>query len=248
MSKHIVIIGATSAIAEHCARIWVRQNNIAMTLVGRVESKLEAIAKDLLVRAPTLNIATQVSDFNDPIKITEFVQALAAKHAIDYVLIAHGNLSDQQACQSDISQLNQSLQINAISPILFAEAFAQLFEQQGRGHLAVIGSVAGDRGRQSNYIYGAAKGLIARYLEGMQHRFANTAIRISVIKPGPTDTPMTAAFKARGVALASVESVAERIVAGMESGKPVIYAPAKWALIMLIIRHLPRFVFNRLRI
>ncbi len=248
MKKHIVIVGATSAIAEQCARLWIHQKDVVLTLIGRDTEKLAAIANDLSVRSTSNYVSTLVTDFFNPEIIQKTVDTIADIGEIDIVLIAHGALSDQHQCQRDLSKLNEAMHVNALSPVLFAEAFAQKLEQQKHGKLAIIGSVAGDRGRQSNYVYGAAKGLIARYVEGMQHRFATSGISISVIKPGPTDTPMTTTLKQRGVKLATAETVAECIVKGIETDKPVIYAPARWALIMLIIRHLPRVVFNRLRI
>jgi NAD(P)-dependent dehydrogenase (short-subunit alcohol dehydrogenase family) len=108
--------------------------------------------------------------------------------------------------------------------------------------------VAGDRGRRSNYVYGAAKGLVTRYAQGLQHRLAGSgsALRVVLVKPGPTATPMTAHLPQRG--LAPVELVARTIVQGSKAGKPVVYAPGKWALIMMVIRHLPAFVFNKMNI
>ena len=116
------------------------------------------------------------------------------------------------------------------------------------GKLVVIGSVAGDRGRKSNYIYGSAKGLIERYAQGLQHRLSGTGVTVCLVKPGPTGTPMTAALESAGASLADVEEVAETIVRGVARGKALIYAPGKWWLIMMVIRHLPRFIFNRLDI
>ena len=110
------------------------------------------------------------------------------------------------------------------------------------------GDVAGDRGRKSNYVYGAAKGLITRYTQGLQHRLANTGVQVVLIKPGPTDTPMTAHLKQEGGRFASVDDVAKCIVVGIKRSKSVVYAPAKWALIMMIIRHLPEFIFKRMDI
>jgi len=162
------------------------------------------------------------------------------------VLIAHGNLPVQSDCQQDVALTRQVLEINGLSPVLFAEAFAAQMEAAGSGTLAIIGSVAGDRGRKTNYVYGAAKGLIDRYAQGLQHRFAGTKVKVVLIKPGPTATPMTAHLPQRG--LASVEAVANRIVTAVAVGQPVVYAPARWWLIMMIIRHLPRVVFNRLNI
>ena len=121
-------------------------------------------------------------------------------------------------------------------------------EKANHGTIALIGSVAGDRGRKSNYVYGAAKGLVTRYAQGLQHRFAGTGVKVVLIKPGPTDTPMTAHLKNTGAKLASVESVAKLIVDGVEVGKPVVYAPGKWWLIMMIIRHLPAIIFNKINI
>ena len=163
------------------------------------------------------------------------------------MLIAHGKLPDQAACQRDLADCASALSINGVSPVLFAEAFAGPSRPQAR-HLVIIGSVAGDRGRRSNYVYGAAKGMVTRYAQGLQHRFAGTAVKVVLIKPGPTDTPMTAQLKQQGGKLATVEEVARAIVAGADAGTPVVYAPRKWQVIMMIIRHLPAFVFNKMNI
>lgn len=114
--------------------------------------------------------------------------------------------------------------------------------------MAVIGSVAGDRGRKSNYVYGAAKGLVSRYMQGLQHRFAGTSVQITLIKPGPTDTPMTSEMKMNGAKLASPVLVAKQIINGIEKGRRVIYTPSKWAIIMLIIRHIPNYIFDKMDI
>jgi short-subunit dehydrogenase len=162
------------------------------------------------------------------------------------LLIAHGNLPDQKECEQNVTLARDALEINGVSPVLFAEAFAQQMEHVGRGTIAIIGSVAGDRGRKTNYVYGAAKGMVERYVQGLQHRFADSKITIVLIKPGPTATPMTAHLPQRGMATA--EAVASRIVAAIDSGSPVVYVPAKWAIIMMVIRHLPRAIFNKLNI
>ena len=118
----------------------------------------------------------------------------------------------------------------------------------GHGTLGVIGSVAGDRGRKSNYVYGAGKGLVARYAQGLQHRLAGTGVTVTLIKPGPTRTPMTAHLGDSGPSLADVAKVAATIVSGMEKRRNVVYAPRRWWVIMMIIRHLPRFIFNKMDI
>ena len=239
----IVIIGASSAIAEHCARLWASQP-VDLVLVGREQARVQRVADDLKVRSPQSTVQALQADFDQPAAIAALAEQLALSK-IDIVLIAHGSLPQQSLCEKNITLAQEALLVNGVSAVLFAEAFAQQMEKKG-GTIAVIGSVAGDRGRKSNYVYGSAKAMVDRYVQGMQHRFAGTLLKIVVIKPGPTATPMTAHLPPRG--LASVASVAARIVAAIEIGAPVVYAPAKWWLIMMIIRHLPRFVFNKLNI
>lgn len=246
--KRIVIIGATSAIAEHCARLWVKDTVVDLTLVGRDLGKTERVAADLRVRSPQSIIRVLEADFIDPLAIRKLVDGIVAEGVVDTVLIAHGSLPDQAACQQDLAACRDALTVNGISPVLFAEAFVGHMQKANQGTLAIIGSVAGDRGRKSNYVYGAAKGLVTRYAQGLQHRLAGTSVKIVLIKPGPTDTPMTARLKQQASRLASVEDVARIIVEGVNQGKPVVYAPAKWTLIMMIIRHLPRFVIDRMDI
>jgi short-subunit dehydrogenase len=246
--KRIVIVGATSHMAEHCARRWVQVGPTQLVLVGRNETRLEVIAQDLRVRGGQVTVETRCIDFASPVAIAELVRELEGQGAIDIALIAHGTLPDQSLCQGDLAMTEEALSVNGVSPVLFAEAFAGAMQRAGRGALAVIGSVAGDRGRKSNYVYGAAKGLVDRYVQGLQHRLAGTGVTVTLVKPGPTDTPMTAHLKQEGTKLADVEAVAKDIVDGIAAGRPEIYTPKKWALIMTIIRNLPRPVFHRMNI
>jgi hypothetical protein len=209
---------------------------------------MQRAADDLLVRSPQSTVRVVPAEFIDPAAIQATVDAIVAQGAVDIVLIAHGSLPVQQDCETDLLACSAALEINGISPVLFAEAFAKHMAKADKGTVAVIGSVAGDRGRKSNYVYGAAKDMVARYLQGMQHRFAGSGVKIVLIKPGPTDTPMTAHLKAQGAKLASVEEVAEKIVDAVERGRAVVYAPGKWQLIMLVVRHIPAVVFNKLNI
>ncbi|MBB3808902.1 SDR family NAD(P)-dependent oxidoreductase [Pseudochelatococcus contaminans] len=246
--QRIVIIGATSAIAEHCARLWLQKRPTELTLVGRDARRIERVATDLKVRCPQSEIRIVQAEFLDPAAIATITGDIVDSGRIDIVLIAHGSLPEQAACQNDLRSCYDAIEINGVSPVLYAEAFAKKMANNNHGTIALIGSVAGDRGRKSNYVYGAAKGLVARYAEGLQHRFAGTGVKVVLIKPGPTDTPMTAHLKDNGAKLASVEVVAKQIVEGVEAGKPVIYTPAKWQLIMMIIRNLPAFIFNKMDI
>lgn len=233
-------------MAEHCARLWAAGQAVELTLLGRNVEKTEAVAADLRVRSPQSTIRAVQANFSDAQQIRTTVDGLVAGGVPDIVLIAHGSLPDQQACQDQLALAAEAMEVNGISPALFAEAFAGHMQRANRGTLTIIGSVAGERGRKSNYVYGAAKGLVTRYAEGLQHRLAGTAVKVVLVKPGPTATPMTAHMPQRG--MASVESVAGQIVAATAKGQPVLYTPGKWALIMLVIANLPRFVFNKMDI
>ncbi|MFY3385249.1 SDR family NAD(P)-dependent oxidoreductase [Paracidovorax sp. MALMAid1276] len=247
-NKRIVIVGATSAIAEHCARLWLAQKPTELILVGRDTKRLDRIANDLRVRGPQSGTRIVITEFLNPQAINATVKDIVSLGRIDIVLIAHGSLPQQPECQHDLQACHDALALNGLSPVLFAEAFANEMEKVNHGTIALIGSVAGDRGRKSNYIYGAAKGLVTRYAQGLQHRFAGSGVKVVLIKPGPTDTPMTTHLKEKGAKLASVDSVAKQIFKGVESGTPVIYTPKKWQYIMMIIRHLPIMIFSKLDI
>ena len=235
-------------MATHCARLWVQNAAVDLVLVGRDLSRLERVAQDLKVRSADSTVQTLIASFTDASAIQALVTELAAQQVIDVALIAHGSLGDQAESQNDLPRCQQELETNGVSPVLFAEAFGQVMAKADHGTLAVIGSVAGDRGRRSNYVYGAAKGLVTRYVQGLQHRFAGTNVKVVLIKPGPTETPMTAALTENGAKMASVQEVAQGIVAAIEKGTPVAYVPSKWWLIMMVIRHLPRFIFNKMNI
>lgn len=251
--KKIVIIGASSKIAEECARIWIEFYSVHFFLVGRNESKLQSIKQDLNIKNPKTKIDTYLVDFFDSNEIETLVKKITQESPIDIILIAQGSLIAQSNAEQDIQQCKESMLINAVSPILFAEAFIQNLDLNQKTTLAIIGSIAGDRGRKSNYIYGAAKGMLERYTQGLQHRFAGTHFHICLIKPGPTESPMyrnapMATSKNLQTTVAKPESVAKIIVLGIESNKELIYAPRIWQLIMIIIKVLPKFIFNKLNL
>lgn len=246
--KKIVIIGATSAIAEQCARIWLTSAEIELILVGRSLEKLTSIEADLKVRSPSSSITSIEADFIDPEKIQTVVNNICLENLVDIVLIAHGYLPSQDDCQNNLTECCNALSVNGISPVLFAEAFVIHMQKANTGTIAIISSVAGDRGRKSNYVYGAAKGLISRYAQGLQHRLAKSNVKVILVKPGPTDTPMTAHLKQGGAKLATADRVGMDIVCGINAEKNIVYTPKKWSLIMMIIRHIPNFLFKKLDI
>lgn len=246
--RRILIVGATSALAERCARLWLEQGPSDFVLVGRDAARLERVAMDLRVRGADVRVLAV--DMQDPQAIRTLVDGVFDAGPVDVALVAHGLLPDQEACQGDLSRCCEALMVNGVSPALFAEAIAGRMECAGQGRLGLVGSVAGDRGRKSNYAYGAGKGLLTRYAQGLQHRLAGSGVTVTLILPGPTATPMTAHLLGAKSAppLADAGEVARLMVDSIGRGSSVCYAPAKWALIMLILRHLPRDLFNKLNI
>lgn len=244
MSKRILVIGATSAIAEAAARQWAARGD-ALFLVGRKRQKLEDIAADLKVRgaAKTGVFAMDATDVAAHAAMLE--AAVAELGGLDIALVAHGTLPDQKACEASVETTLREIDNNGLSVVALCTRLANHFEAQGSGSIAVIGSVAGDRGRQSNYVYGAAKGMVTCFLQGLRNRLAKRGVQVLTIKPGFVDTPMTAAFK-KGALWAQPADVARGIVAAIDQGRDEVYLPGFWRLIMLVIRHIPESIFKKL--
>jgi len=246
----IIIFGATSAIAHATARIWAARG-AHLFLVGRNAQKLQSVADDLRTRAaPGAVIASAQADLDmlaeHPALIATAVTALGGN--LDIALIAHGNLPDQARCQADVQEMLSQLNTNGVSVVSLCTLLANRFEAQNSGCLAVITSVAGDRGRQSNYAYGAAKGLVIRFLQGLRNRLTPRGIAVIDIRPGFVDTPMTAAIDKGGPLWAQPTKVAADIVRAVDRRRSVVYTPWFWRYIMLIIVSIPEKIFNRLKL
>lgn len=239
----IVVISATSVIAQACVKVWAGSADHEFVLVGRSKERIEATGRDLELRLPSSKFATELVDFSSAESIAELVTRLGKK-SIDLVLVAQGSLTDQVKASGDLTYLKAELELNAVSASVFAEAFAGVFEAQGFGTLGLIGSVAGDRGRAYNYSYGASKALLEAYTQGLQQRFGSTAVKVCLIKPGPTATPMTEDHKG---AMAEPLAVASVIVRGLKDGRRVIYAPVIWRTIMFVVRNIPFAIFKKLK-
>jgi decaprenylphospho-beta-D-erythro-pentofuranosid-2-ulose 2-reductase len=246
---NILIYGATSRIAHECARLWARQGH-RILLLGRSAERLAPVAADLRVLSVDPEaIRTGVLDLAEESGVRARIQAADAElGGFDAVLVAHGWLPDQAEAQSDPAQLRRAVEVNALSVAQVCEAVAARMEARGRGTVAVVGSVAGDRGRQSNYIYGASKGFVERYCQGLRNRLHGSGVRVVLIKPGPTDTPMTRGMAATPGKLADPAAVAADIVRGIAAGRKVVYTPGIWRWIMTIIRWIPESLFVRLKL
>ena len=239
------IFGATSAIAQAVGRRLARPG-AHLHLVARDPAKLEAVRSDLAARGAM--VTTALADLDDLGRHAALVEeAWAACGGLDAALIAQGTLPDQAACERDFELTHRQWTTNFIAPASLAARLADRFEAANAGTLAVISSVAGDRGRRSNYVYGTAKGALSTFLAGLRLRLRDKGVRVVTIKPGFVDTPMTAAFP-KGALWASPGKVAAGIVAAMERGAGEVYLPWFWWPIMFILRHLPESIFARLKI
>jgi short-subunit dehydrogenase len=244
--RRVLIVGATSAIAEATARRFAKEGD-RLFLTGRDVGKLERIAQDLRIRG-----ATQVDTHRlDVTQLSAHEAALARAEmclgGLDTVLIAHGTLPDQRECEKSVELSVKEFNTNGLSAIALLTRLASKFEQKRSGTIAVITSVAGDRGRQSNYIYGSAKGALSTFLQGLRNRLSSLGVHVLTIKPGFVDTPMTATFK-KGPLWASPDRVARDILNAIGKRKDVIYTPWFWRPIMLVIRLIPERVFKRMRL
>lgn len=236
----IAIFGATSAIAEQTARHLTTPDS-EFLLVGRSAAKLDAIAADLRVRGAK-SVRSIAHDFASSDGIEPL---LAPLETPDYALIAFGSLPEQARSQTDIAYAESQLALNFTVPAMLAQQLARRMAARRTGMLAVITSVAGDRGRGSNYFYGAAKGGLSRFLQGLRHHYFSNNVAVLDIRPGFVDTPMTASFP-KGPLWAKPEIVGAAIAKAMRDGKNgVLYTPIFWAAIMGIIRLVPAHIFHK---
>ena len=244
--KNYVIIGANSAIAHEVALLYAQQKS-SLFLVARNLESLNTFKTDLEEQGANQVHLYQldVLDFDRHRSMID--TAFSTMNTIDGVLIAHGTLPNQQDCQGEYDRTLKELEVNGLSVLSLLTEFANRFEEQKHGTLAVITSVAGDRGRQSNYIYGSAKALVSTFLSGLRNRLASSGVHVIDIRPGFVDTPMTAEFK-KGLLWASPKSVAKGIVNGIDRKKNVLYLPWFWWGIMSIICSIPEFIFKKLKL
>lgn len=244
--QKVVIIGATSAIAEATARIYAARG-AQLFLVARNTARLEDVAADLRVRGSkeVFHASLDVNDMHDHARVVDAVWSSLG--TVDVALIAHGTLPDQGKCEASVDVAMKEFTTNGTSTIALLTAMAQRFETQRNGVIAVISSVAGDRGRQSNYLYGSAKAAVSAFASGLRQRMAKVGVNVLTIKPGFVDTPMTRDFK-KGALWTKPEGIARGIVRAADRGRSVVYLPGFWLPIMLIIRHIPEFVFKRIKL
>ncbi len=244
--RKILVLGATSGIAEATCRIWAAQG-ASLFLVARNAEKLAAVAADLRVRGASY-VDTAVADLDD----TDQHPALLA-HAInsltgmDIAYLAHGILGDQPQAEQDFNTAAQIIYTNFMAPVSLLTWLANFCVQRHAGTLAVISSVAGDRGRKSNYLYGSSKAGLSAFLQGLRNRVDREGVTVLTIKPGPVKTAMTSGMP-KSDKFADVDQVAKSIVAAIDKRRDILYVPFIWQPIMCVIRHIPESIFKKLNL
>lgn len=251
MTRYLVV-GATSAIAQACCREWLSAasgpevSSPAFFLIGRDDEKLEHLADDLRARGAQA-VRWRANDLSDieahALALEEAVDALGG---VDVVLIAHGTLPDQLKCEADAGLTVREFSLNATVTISWLTLLAQCMVDRGGGIIAVITSVAGDRGRPSNYVYGSAKAAVSVFCEGLRARIYGKGIHVIDIRPGFVSTPMTRNLNLPPLLVATPAEVARSIVRGIRRRKDVLYVPGYWRFILWVIRNIPAPLFKRM--
>jgi short-subunit dehydrogenase len=244
--KKVLIIGGTSGIAQALAG-QLAQSGAALHLLGRSAPKLELVAANLKSRFGA-NVSTAAINFDDfAAHAPAIAEAAARLGGLDAAILCHGSLGDQKACEVDFRLTEAEFRTNCLGAMSFLSHVANRFEQEGAGQIVAISSVAGDRGRQSNYVYGAAKAGLTAYLQGLRNRLHPRGVKVLTVKPGFVDTAMTAHLK-KGLLMASPEKVARDILRAADRDCCVLYTPWFWRWIMLIIKLIPEKIFRRLKL
>lgn len=247
-SNRVVILGALSAIAMATARIYAAEG-AALMLVARNADRLKSLADDLRTRgAKQVEISAMDLEAGASEAAKHMADWKARLGGIDHVHVIYGYLGEQGKATADPAELARITSSNYSTAVQWCEAAANIMRAQKHGSVVAISSVAGDRGRQSNYAYGAAKGGLALYVQGLAHSLAPTGARAVAVKPGFVDTPMTDGMKKGGALWASPDKIGRIIRRAADKGGPVQYAPGLWRMIMLVIRTVPSFVFHKTKL
>jgi len=246
MPRKVLLLGAASAIAQETARLLAADGD-RLFLVDRNEAGLDVVARDLELRGAG-HVDSLVADLNDFDSHDAMIErATASLSGLDVVIVAYGLLGDQAEAEADYAHADLIIRTNFLSAASLLTRVANEFQAAGRGTIVAISSVAGDRGRQSNYVYGAAKGALSLFLQGMRNRLYQHGVRVVTVKPGFVDTPMTAHLEL-GLLCVKPETVARGIHRALDRGADVAYLPWFWWPIITVIRLIPEAIFKRLKL
>jgi short-subunit dehydrogenase len=244
-SRRILVLGATSGIAEATCRLWAARGD-SLFLVGRNADKLGAVAADLRTRGARY-VGTAVADLDDTTTHPELLaHAINSLAGLDIAFLALGVLGNAAEAEKTFSAALPILHTNFTAPVSLLTWLANYCAQRHHGTLAVLSSVAGDRGRKSNYVYGSSKAGLSTFVDGLRNRIDREGVRVMTIKPGPVKTAMTEGMAMSG--MADVNDVAESLVKAIDKGTDIVYVPGKWRIIMAVIRHIPDRIFKKMNL
>lgn len=238
-----VVIGGNSEIAAECAKLWAESGKIKnLVLVGRNLEKLNFVKSKIEEKNQSILINVEILDFSSIDHILNMVQKITKTFLVEKILFALGTLESE-----NLKEERDLLYINGIAPILLSQAFIP-YLVKGKSHLIFISSIAAERGRKTNYLYGAGKSMLTTYVEGLQHKTSENQIFITLIKLGPTKTNMLLETKKYIPFSASLEYVAKLIVDASRLRKKVVFIPLRWKFIMFFIKRIPNFIFKKFNI
>lgn len=244
--RTILIVGANSTIAKDLAYKFAQENH-NLILVGRDEEELRKTQADLAIR---YEVAVHINNFDAENEIEYrhiFQKSVQQFGEVDGIVVAHGYLGEQKAAEAEFSETRKIFEVNFLSYVAILNEAANYFEQKKRGFICAISSVAGDRGRQSNYIYGTSKGALTVYLQGLRNRLSLAGVQVLTVKPGFVDTKMTYGLINDSLLVSSSEKAANLIFSSIQKNKDVVYTPY-WKYVMLIIKLIPEKVFKKLKL
>jgi decaprenylphospho-beta-D-erythro-pentofuranosid-2-ulose 2-reductase len=244
--RKILVLGATSGMAEACIRLWANRGD-ALYLVARNADKLAVVAADARTRGAS-HVDSAVADLDDTAAHAEVLaHAINSLGGLDVAFLALGVLGDQSEAERSAAAAERILHTNFTAPVSLLTWLANYTAQRKAGTLAVLSSVAGERGRKSNYVYGSSKAGLTAFVDGLRNRIDREGVRVMTIKPGPVKTAMTETMKG-SAKFADVEAVAEALVKAIDKGTDVVYVPGIWRVIMAVIRVIPERVFKKLNL
>lgn len=244
--KSILVLGSTSAMARAAAHAFAR-NGYEVVLAAHDHRENERLAADIRVRYDVRchAIPFDAVVFDSHEKLVEDCER-ALGGLVGGVLLCFGYMAEQAICQREFDKTHRTIDVNYTGAVSILERFAVPFEQRGSGFFGVLSSVAGDRGRQSNYIYGSAKAALTTYLQGLRNRLFKAGVTVTTIKPGFVDTKMTYGLPLPGPLVATPVQAGDAIYAAVTGGRNVAYVPFFWRYIMLLIKSIPEWQFKKM--
>lgn len=241
MKQCIIVLGGSSEIALECLKLWCSlTNNFTIFLIGRDENKLKSSSIILSSFKNEIKVFTKSINCLNVDEVNDAIKEIATDYQIDKVLFAIGMLTGKKSIKGD----KEILEINGISPIIFSQACIPFLNKNS--HLIFLSSVASDRARKSNFLYGAGKNMLSVYVQGLLHKYHKKEFHITLVKLGPTKTKMLKKNNKKILFAANLEDVSKMIIKAVSSKRKIIYIPAKWKYIMFIVRSIPKFIFNRM--